>query len=398
MRISIVLSVLVIASISLADSGWFIEGGVWYRGGMKLDITGRSEDVAYSFESAAGGRATVPTGSLQSDNGSGARYRSFDDGFVGPSDDSIPRSEGRTQYFGYQRNNQVDGNRLRFRQTLTDSGSVDRQSSSVIGENARWAGSDSSGSGVGGVVTVGRVMVMRPRYDWSFIVQGGWLNGISWNVDHLSDERVLLQTTTERSSYEIRETWQFSYDTRGSIMPSAPYSSSSSGSSTVWISDTPESVQQVGDRVVSESDQVVGRSVTSVSSDVSVRVDARTFIFGVGPRLQVRLHDRIAMFTQGGLTINLIDVDMDRHEVFRNAAGATLLADSLQDSKTAWRPGLSLSAGFSFVLPQNMFTQLGLAYDYVDTYDFSFGPDRLRMDVSGYRVDAAFGWRFGAGD
>jgi len=384
-------------TVGRAEGQWFVEGGVMYRGGMKLEITGRSADVAYSFDTASGERITVPTGSLLKDDGSAQIFRSFDDGYVGPSGSATWRNDGRTQYWGYERADQFDGDsNLRFHKTLTDAGSRDRQSSTVIGENAAWAGSDSDGTGQGGVVTIGRVMVEHPRYTWSLFFQGGWLDGISWTTRNRSDDRIVLQTTDERSSYEIRETYRFTYDTFGSTaLPPAPYSQTDPNAPARPIADRPHDVQRVGDRVVGESDEVIGTRVLNVSSDVSVQTDARSLILGVGPRLEFRPRKTVSLYAQAAVTFNMIDVEMDRYEVFRDASGGQVLSDALQESQTTWRPGGSVAAGVALALPKATFMRLGGGYDYVDAYDLVFGPDRLSVDLSGYRVDAVFGWRFG---
>lgn len=398
MNRGILMAVMVFASsLAYAGGSWFTEAGPWYRGGMKMDVSGGSIDAGNEIGMAAGGNVvSVPSGQLLNDDGAAQQLRQFDNGYVGPSGWGWARDDGITQYWAYDDASQYDSGSgtLRFKLTLSDSGSADRELSRVVAGDRAWKDSQTA-NGTGGQVTLGRVLQRSRTREWSGVLQAGWLQDIGWTAQHRFDDRLTVEHTTYRSAYQRREEWTYTYDTLSNpAFPSAPYAMTDNSGTGPMISDRPASIQRNGAQQVSYSDRVVGSRQVLVHSDVSVDADALLLVFNLGPRFRWTPSSRWSLVLQAGVTANMLDAEVERREIFSQSGGQVLQADILQVDERAWLAGASASCGFQFNLNDSFYVLASGGYDYVEPHEFSVGPDRITLDLSGYSANVAFGMRF----
>jgi len=399
MRLVLVLVFLgMLGMVCVAGEGWYMEAGPWYRGGMTLDVRGRSLDVNREIGATGGGSTvSVPTGAMLTDDGSVQRFRQFDNGYVGPSGWEWARNDGISQYWAYQDSSQYDAGSgtLTYRLTLSDSGSAERETSRVVAGNTERADRQRA-DGMGGQATAGWVFLKRASCEWSLFMQVAWLQEICWTSQHRYADRLMVETTTHRSSYDRREEWTYTYDTLGNpAFPAAPYAMSDSSASGPMISDRPLSVQRNGERRVNYNDQVVGKRQMLVISDVAVNAEATSYVLNIGPRLRWAPSSRWALMIQTGLTINLLDAEVNRMEVFSLDSGHVVQSELDRADEQAWLTGVSASCGVEVGLSRNTYLVLSGGYDYVEPHKLQVGPDELSIDLSGYRADVAVGYRFG---
>jgi len=63
------------------------------------------------------------------------------------------------------------------------------------------------------------------------------------------------------------------------------------------------------------------------------------------------------------------------------------------DQKWLW--GGTVSVGLQFGLTPHVYLHAAGGYDWVEDCELAIGPDRIRLDLDGYRAELALGWRFG---
>ncbi len=400
MRVTTVLiASLLVSNAYGRDNKWFMEYGPWYRGGLELEIQGGSIPInERDFLFSDGAMVRVPGGSILNDNTSEAKYRSFENGFVGPSGWPISRQDGETQYWGYQSGTQWDqtADRINYTLTLRDSGRAVRREAHLASERTAWQ-QHARTDGVGAFIAVGRNLVQKPSFAVSGVFQIGWLQEIKWSGAQRVDDRVTVAVTTYESAYERTERWNYSYDTFGNpFIPDAPYAMSDPSALGPFISDTPISVQQIGKAQVAYSERIVGSDHRVASSDIVYNVDAVAVAMNLGPRVQWFPSARWGVLLQAGVTLNMLDAKAQRREIVTDASGQVLQSRLTRDEEIKLLPGASVTAGVQFDLADDIYISLSGSYDYVDAHDFTVGPDRLEVDISGYRVDAALGIRFGS--
>lgn len=395
-RIVAIIVLFAAGSQVMAGEGWFLEAGGWYRGGMNMEISGGSIEADDSIGQASGGdRVDAPTGQMLDDDGSAQTFRAFDNGYVGPSGWAWARDDGTTQYWGYDDASQYDAgsSTLRFTRTETDAGSEDREVSRIAAGSRTWQDSIDA-NGFGGQVTLGRIFHKDNKIEWSGVLQAGWLQDIGWTARHRSEDRLTLEYLTYRSSYERQETWTYEYDTLSNpAFPSAPYASNPTGTGPM-IRDRPSSIQQNGEQTVTYDDRVVSSRQVMVQSDVSVDADALLFVVNLGTRFRWNPSSRWALVLQPGITANLLDAEMLRHETFTQSDGQVVQTDSAQMDEQVWLAGVSMDCGVQLQLSETLYVLTSAGYDYVQQHTCNVGPDRITMDLSGYSADIALGIRF----
>jgi len=123
-------------------------------------------------------------------------------------------------------------------------------------------------------------------------------------------------------------------------------------------------------------------------------VEAQAFTLQLGPRILWNSGRRIALLLQPALTANLLDADMRRVETFRQSNGAVIASWHDKSDKQVWRMGAGVQVGVQLALSEQWSLTAAGGYEWVDTYNLSVGPDRVRVDLSGYQLELALGRKF----
>ncbi|MEI7436051.1 MAG: hypothetical protein WCL16_04500 [bacterium] len=393
------LFIFCLCGAAVCSGQGYFEAGPWYRGNMKLSVKGGSRAADESFQAAVpgttGARAYIAPQPAEYD-GTSQMLRTFDDGYVGPSGLPLPLIDGVSQYFGYQRAGQYDeaASTLTFARVNNSENTARRTDTFLTSARSDW-NDQSTMDGVGALLTMGYTFATGALFDWSVQAQLGWLDGMEASFQDRTAWSQQVDWNTWESHMARSQSWNYFYDTLGNpAFPSAPYSMSDPTAIGPMISDRPGSIVQAADTTV-ENDNVVGRRQAVAVSRVSLETKAEAVALDLGPRLRWRPMNRLSVIVQPSLTFNLLDAQLTRTEVVAWESGGVLKSwtDSVDEQK--WLFGGSISAGVQWDMTKNLYLHAAGGYDWVNPCDIAIGPDRIHMDISGYRVDLAVGWRIG---
>lgn len=382
-----------------AQGEWYLEAGAVYRGDMKISVEGGSRaadsGISASRAGTAGGFPAVPS-RLLSDDGTAQILRQFDDGYVGPSGWAWARNDGWTQFWGYDATEQYDAvaDTLTFRRTVIgDTVSRRRTVTRVQMESAGWDGRKRT-DGFGLMATVGYLFRQEKSWNWAIQARVGWLDNIQADFRNRPAYRQHVDRSVYEASLRLEETYTYTYDTLGNpAFPAAPYEMADPSAVGPMIADTPETIAIASQNSVT-SDRLIHRSRETATSHVDLDVDVQAFTLQLGPRLLWNPAERLALFLQPALTLNLIDATLRRRETFRHANGDMIAAWDDRQSDQAWRIGAGGQIGARVAISQQWHVIAAGGYDWVDTYRRSVGPDRVKVNLSGYQGELALGRTF----
>ena len=394
-----ILLVLWACGAAVCSGQFYFEAGPWVRGGMDLEVAGGSSAAAAGVQAASpgwrGGTAWVaplPAG----DDGTAQVLRTFDDGYVGPSGWAWANAAGISQYFGYDDPAQYNAaaNTLTFASTAVATATERRTETRVASGAAGWSG-EAELDGAGALATMGYVLTAHRLFEVGVQFQAGWLDGLDAAFCGQSAWTQEATWTTWESRMEREQSATFVYDTLGNpVFPAAPYAMTDPAGVGPLISDRPIAVVD-GGQTTTTSDRIVGRRQARAQSRVDLEMDAALLSFTLGPRLRIHPTERLAILVQGGVTANLLDAELARTETFAWEDGTAIRSwsDSADEQKWLW--GGTLSAGIQYGLTQHVYLHAAGGYDWVEDCELAVGPDRVRLDLDGYRAELALGWRFG---
>ncbi len=423
LTIAVILAGVFVIRVQAGD--WSVSGGYVTRLGMDIDIRGSSHVQAQGIHAATpdlrlpAKRQGGPPFRYDSGTPDLAGYadRAFDDGLVfvdpGTADPNLP---GLTWYWGYDNASQYrpSANALDFHrsvsgtdeQTLTDV-SFGEQVSRQTGRNDALAlDDDVSGQGFG--LTAGCGLYSKGMYDVEFCVGGGVLWGASSHTETSTyEERVRVDRirVEDRFAYTDTHTYQdtYTYDTTGVVPPPAPYAGTYEGpgpllpnlpsSSRRAVMDSQRQTQST--RLTSTE----GSSTWTAANHVSFDVDSTACNLWLGPRLSINPCARLKVFATPSVSINCVNVDVDRLETFAAnlADGRVRLLQTWTDSGNtwAWLFGAGLAVGADVPLMKGWFAGLQGGYDWVaGAAAVTVGPDRVSLDPSGYTLAGRLGVTF----
>lgn len=405
-RLRILLLVTFI-SASGVRAEWFFEVGPFYRGQMKISVDGGSRAAGTGTNAATPGSrgGPPPSGSpaLNDDGGSG--FRSFENGYVGPSGWVWAQNAGVTQYFGYETPDQYDAgaDTLTFTGTTAGTGGTSTRTSTRVNTLGSPGWKDSTRTnGVGLIGTLGyRFGDTDPdgdgekkNHDWSLLFRFGWLEGMGADFRNRPAHREEVIRRTQTYTDSGSATYQYTYDTLGNpFFPAAPYTMTDPGGVGPLIGDTPQSIDLVSrtDGVALIGDRT---SVTHATSYVDLDLDVRAFTFQAGPRWLWSPESSVSLYLQPAVTLNLIETTAHRTETFRGVNGRRIASWNDHADEQSWRWGGGLHAGAHFALSDNWYLNGSGGYEWVHSADVKVGPDRVRVDISGYQLELAIGRSF----
>ncbi|MCC5849448.1 MAG: hypothetical protein JJU29_15305 [Verrucomicrobia bacterium] len=399
MSLKTMLTSTLVLTMGTVSAEWYFEAGPWHRGDMRISVDGGSRAAETGARAAQpgvrGGTATVNLPG-PGDDGTAQILREFDDGFVGPSGLPLYFDLGQTQFFGFQRDDQHDGDAgtLTFSRSQSGQAQARRTRTTLDAQGGSWRDAgDLDGTGLQG--TLGYVLDRNNGRELSARFQLGWLGGLDQNLRNQSAFRQEVRQTTRESSAESAESTRFVFDTFGNpAFPMAPYEMTSPDGIGPLISDTPIAIQP-GTASETFSDRVVGRSQSVAASQVHLKTEADLFVFGLGPRIRWNVSEEVSLFVEGGGTLNLLDAKLRRDERFVTDSGRVVGQWSDRADEQKWLWGASLSLGAQWQLNEQLHLSASGGYDWVETTKVTVGPDRVTYDLSGYQVEVALGWRFG---
>ena len=388
-----------LACVSAGAGQWYFEAGPWYRGGMELKAEGGSaaaEQGAMAAEPGTrGGRASLSAPAAV-DNGTAQVLRTFDDGFAGPSGWEWATALGQSQYFGYESAAQYDAasGTLTFHREEAEQSTARRTETAVRSGAAGWSGKEDL-EGVGAQATLGWILAKKERMDASLQLQAGWLDGMDVEFRGEPAWSQQAEWTTKESRMERRQTWIYEYDTLGNpVFPAAPYEMTTSTGVGPMIADRPTAIRQGGNTYAS-TDRVAGRRAATAASRVDLDAEMQSFSVALGPRLRWRPTAKLSIVAQGGISVNLLDADLERAETFAWEGGETIGAWKHSGNEQEWLWGAGIAAGARYDLSDATYLAVMGGYDWVEKARFDVGPDRIETDLSGWRAEAALGCSFG---
>lgn len=406
------LTLFLLSTTSSVKSEWFVEAGPFYRGQTKISVDGgsRAHDSGINAPSTTtrGGTASAP-GVLINDDGSSSAFRAFDNGYVGPSGWVWAQNIGNTQYFAYETPGQYNAgaDTLSFTKTQTVASGASTRTTTRITDNGTSGWKDSQrANGFGLIATLGLQMSDRTDAEdvergekednlaWSLLFRFGWLDGMDANFRNRPAYQQDVNTTRVNSTATRTSVQQYTYDTLGNpFFPAAPYSMANPSGVGPLISDTPDSITTLSSTdAFTQSD--AGGSGYQTQSLVDLDVDVEAFTFQFGPRLIWGAKEGLSLFLQPLATLNLIDASASRQERFSTSNGQTLGTWNDHADEQSWRMGGGIQLGLQAPVSENWYINGSGGYDWVKSTHLNVGPDRVRIDLSGYQLELALGRKF----
>jgi hypothetical protein len=142
-----------------------------------------------------------------------------------------------------------------------------------------------------------------------------------------------------------------------------------------------------------------GAALSTSYNSIAFNIDQSLFQLSVGPRIGWAMSRRLTLNVRPTVSMNIIDVDVNRSEQFvqDSAAGSRSVSQrwSDQNSQLEVLLGLGLSGGVDFDLGKGFFAGIFGGYEWVvDKANVSVGPNTVSLQASGFVAGALFGKRF----
>jgi hypothetical protein len=332
---------------------------------------------------------------LLQDDGTAQSLRTFDDGFVGPSGWGWAQGAGVSQYWGYNDASQYDAgtDTLSFQSTLSATETAKRTRTRVTPGAAGWSGSEQV-DGAGLLAKFG--YFLKSNATWSVGVQmaAGWLNGINSSFNGKTAYSEQIEDFRWRTVLNQQEVVQYKYDTLGNpAFPAAPYSMSDPSGVGPMMADRPSSITRLS-QSQSVSEGLIGHATETATSLVDVDVEASALSMQLGPRLQWKAARKLNLTLQPAVTLNLLDSEIHRQETFQHQNGAVIQTWNDSSNEQNWLVGAGVQADVQWDIVGGLYLVAGGGYDWVESCDVGVGPDQISIDLSGYNLNAAVGYRF----
>lgn len=353
---------------------FWLKAGPVYRGGMKADASGSSHTQ---------NQGTHALGALQSPAGVGSAGsfadRTYDDGYVRRDPGTgIPSTidPNVTWYWGYDNGAQYDADAetLTFHRTGTEG--YQKTLDAALDADDTMAGY--------GAELVGGL----PLKDGKFSL------ALCLGLQGIFDADASLDGSTYEEGVgrlDVRDT----YDVSGVSIPSAGFRGTYDGPfGTPPVIPSPV----IPNRPTSRSSSLTDMKWSARNA---ISMDAKTDLLELwlGPRLALQASDRISVNLTPKVSVNYVDVSVDRSETFvaTDAAGRSATLDRWTDSgsETEFIFGAGATAGVDVEITDHLFAGVWGGYEWVsDEVDVTVGPNTVSVDASGYTAGAAAGYRF----
>lgn len=266
----------------------------------------------------------------------GGLARTYDDGFIGV--DSSGNEGGRTWYWGYQADSQVN---------LT-AGSLTMNA--LVGDDTAGLAEADEDFLMGGEVAYTRYFFEFGRANWGLELGAGF-TPVSIDDD----------STLAASASAIRDVFSLG----GVVPPKAPYTGSYGGPGAV-IDDSP--------------------TRTTVSRDVSIagerEIESSTFGLRIGPSLDIPMGDPLSLQISGGAYILYADSEFTWNETV-SVGGQVLRGQSGKVSEEDWLVGAYVRGQFLVMLSRTVGIYAGGEYLMLDDLEIGDGTHTATLDFGG---------------
>ncbi len=95
------------------------------------------------------------------------------------------------------------------------------------------------------------------------------------------------------------------------------------------------------------------------------------------------------------MTATLLDADLEWMASFVWEDGRVIQTWSHREDAQEWLWGGTVSAGVQVELVSQLYLHAAAGYDWVEDCGLGIGPDRVEVDLDGWRAEIALGWRLG---
>ena len=332
------LIVLIMSGVAGTAGEWTLGGGPVVRLGLRVEARGSSRVQDLHLHAAQPGHSS-PSGLGAGDGAwtydiSGYGDRTYDDGFVnldpGTAD---PNSiePGLTWYWGYQSDEQFDGNArtLTFHSQVSDEdiGYGESISLQTLRDDPVSASEDMTAAGIG--LTASYATGRRNGLDWSFCVGTKILRGC---VDGLRVSP--YEETVQQDRYQVVETFTYdeiyTYDTGDTVPPPAPYEGTYNGPGPV-IPNTPSGRAQ-SSALSSSRRRAASSTSWSAANEIDFDVESAVYDLWIGPRVGLAAGPRVSLYAIPSVSLNYIEANVDRTEKF-----TATYSDGGRELLQAWR-------------------------------------------------------------
>ena len=365
---AIVLTGLMLATSVHAEPWWWSVGPV-YRGGMEMEVSGHSyvqEMNLHAINAASATPASVgPAGAFAD--------RTYDDGFVRIDPGTEVDGLGLTWYWRYEDAGQF-------------SAAADTLSYHAVGGARQYTratrdeelSGDDDLNAWGVAVSGGRDLLIKEK------IKVGVAAGLRslWGLDGSVNGSPYAEDVVSET-FRVVDV----YALEGVIPPPAPYEGTYDGPGPV-IPNVP----------TVRAEQLTGGSTWSAHNNVKVDLDGSLQELWIGPRVEVQAGEGLEFHVTPFVSVNYLSVDLDRREDFLvvYADGRVETVQSWRDSRSEeeWLMGAGVSAGGRADLGESWFAEISASYNAVEDADFTIGPNKVNVDVSGYSIEGAVGRDF----
>lgn len=271
---------------------------------------------------------------------------------------------------------------------------------------------DDDMSGAGIEIAASCTLLARDAFELGLC---GGLNAIWGAGSHMEastyEEQIRVDRIRVDDSFTYTDTHTYrdtaTFDTTGMTPPAAPYSGTYAGGGQGQDPVIPNVPSSYRHDVVGSQRQTASSRRTRIDhtsywravNRIAFDVDAELYDLWVGPKASVMLGKRLALFAIPSLSLNYVQVDVDRLETFTAvyADGSSQTLQSWRDSERegAWLAGLGLAMGADVQIAAGWFAGLQGGYDWLlDDVDVTVGPNTVSVDPSGWTLSLRAGRAF----
>lgn len=358
--------------------GWWFQAGPVYRGGMDMEVGGRTyvQELALHAAEPYRRRGVGPADEFAN--------RNYDDGYV--NIDALTQFDGLTWFWGYENNDQYESIMQGIGTLSFHKRGVSLTRETLVDEEIE---DDDNLESVGAALTIGKELLGIGTIEKAKFLGLDLCLGIQglWGADSE------IEATPYRERYEKRQ--YLVTDTYSDITmmgvpvdpPTAPYAQDFNGAPLlITIPNIPD------DRRT----RTTARETWEAEAQLDMDIEAALYNVWVGPRLVLETVGGVNLFVNPNISANYVDVDVERNEEFVKiySDGRTEVLQSWRDeeSEGKWRFGVGVIGGLQVNLNETWFATAFGAYDWIEEeVEVPVGPNTITIDPSGYSAGVEIG-------
>lgn len=376
-RLGFIVLGSVILPMSLGAQGWWLEGGPVFRGGMRVNVKGSS------YAQQLGLHDPLATGPLASPPGIGSvnAYgdRTYDDGYVkmdpGTGNPASP-DPNSTWYWGYNNAGQYDSGS----QTL----SFHKQGApgyATLADRPTAGGTEMFGSGFQLVVGLPLRKSARSSISLTLGLQAIWANTAKLRFSPYRED---VRQTSVTDTYNV-----------SGIPPGSFPAAGHQGTYLGPFDNPPVIPSPVIPNDPAARSASTSAALATAEDAVSFEIDQRLYELSIGPQFDWQVGSRLKLNLRPTISLNIIDMDVRRTEVFQSSSGGVLNRWSDRRGECAVLPGLGITGGVEIGLGRGFYVGAFGGYEWViQDAHVTVGPNTVSLNASGFIAGAVLGKRF----